>query len=124
MLVATGIILPLGYSISNNPFGLTAGLAAAGGCLLAAYLALGICDRFRRPEHVLAFVLVGMAIRMGIPLVSALVVVFLGRPLADAGYFYYLMVFYPVMLAAETALALPRGRIDDSPSTPSRGDSG
>ena len=50
--------------------------------------------------------LVGMLVRMGIPLGAALLVVFRGGPLADAGFLYYLVVFYLVTLTVETFLAL------------------
>ncbi len=107
MLAAAFLVLPLGWAISSNRMGFFAGAAAAGVCLAAAVTALGLSQSLRRPRQVLAFVLVGMTIRMGIPLMAALAVFFLGGPLADAGFLYYLVVFYPVMLTAETFLFLP-----------------
>jgi len=49
-----------------------------------------------------------MLIRMGIPLAAALLVFLRGGPLADAGFLYYLVLFYPVTLTAETFLLLPK----------------
>ena len=105
--MAAAVILPLGWAISGNRAGLIAGAAAGGVCLLAAWMALGLSEPLRRPQHMLALVLVGMMIRMGIPLAAALAVFFRGGPLADAGFLYYLVVFYPVTLTAETFLSLP-----------------
>ena len=48
-----------------------------------------------------------MTIRMGVPLSAALAVFFLGGPLADAGFLYYVVLFYPVTLIAETFLSTP-----------------
>jgi hypothetical protein len=55
----------------------------------------------------MAGLLVGMALRMGIPL--ALVVVFhlVGGVLVQAGLLYYFLLFYPLTLTVETALSLP-----------------
>jgi hypothetical protein len=61
----------------------------------------------RGPKHALAALLAGMAARMGIPLAFGLAIHLQGGPLAEAGLLYYLLVFYPVALAAETALSLP-----------------
>ena len=58
----------------------------------------------------LALVLVGMMIRMGIPLAAALAVYFRGGPLADAGFLYYLVVFYPVTLTVGDVSLLARVR--------------
>ena len=107
VITAAAVVLPLGVAISGNRNGFLAGAAAGGVCLLAAWTALGLCEPFRRPKHMLAFVLVGMMIRIGIPLAAALTVYFIGGPLADAGFLYYAIVFYPLTLAVETFLSLP-----------------
>ena len=70
-------------------------------------MALVLSEPLRRPQYVLTLVHVGMMIRMGIPLAAALAVYFVGGPLADAGFLYYLVVFYPVTLTVETFLSLP-----------------
>ncbi len=107
VLAIAAVILPLAWVISGNQGGVIAGAAAAGVCLLAASIALGVSEPLRRPQDVLALVLVGMMIRMGIPLAAALIVVFRGGPLADAGFLYYVVVFYAVTLVAETFLSMP-----------------
>ncbi len=70
-------------------------------------MALALSEPLRRRQHVLALVLVGMMIRMGIPLAVALTVHFFGGPLADAGFLYYVVVFYPVTVIMETFLTAP-----------------
>jgi len=88
--------------------GIWAGAAAGGVCLLAAWIALIVGESLRRPQYALAGVLLAMLIRMGIPLAAALLVFLRGGPLADAGFLYYLVLFYPVTLTAETFLLLPK----------------
>lgn len=107
VFMAAAVVLPLGWAIFGNRAGLFAGAAAAGVCLLAGWAALVLSEPLRRPQNMLALVLMGMLIRMGIPLVAALTVYFVGGPLANAGFLYYLVVFYPVTLTAETLLSLP-----------------
>jgi len=108
VLVACGIVMPVAGFVSGSA-GIAAALVAAGLCLLGAGLALVACRLFRGPEHVLPAVLVGMLLRMGIPLASGLALQFQGGPLAEAGLLVYLVVFYPVTLFVETALSLPLG---------------
>jgi hypothetical protein len=107
VLMAAAVVLPLGWAISHNSMGVFAGAAAGGVCLLAAWLALALSEPLRKPPQMLALVLVGMTIRMGFPLAAALTVYFLGGPLADAGFLYYLVGFYPVTLTVETFLSVP-----------------
>jgi hypothetical protein len=107
MLLTAGTVLSLGWVAFHDQTGLMAGAVAAGVCLLAAWLALVLCEPLRSPQHLLALVLVGTVVRMGVPFAAILVIFFLGRPLADAGFVYYLMVFYPIALVAETAQILP-----------------
>ena len=63
----------------------------------------------------MAFLVAGTMIRTDISLLAAIVALFSGRPLDDAGFLYYLMVFYPIILAAEIVLILP-GRAEGSGS--------
>lgn len=120
VLVAASVILPLGRAISSNRAGLFAGAAAGGVCLLAAWLALGLSGPLRRPQQTLALVLVGMLVRMGIPLAAALAVCFSGGPLVDAGFLYYLVVFYPLTLTVETFLSLPESEPAEKIIPPAR----
>ncbi len=106
-VMAAAVILPLGWAITHKWTGVFAGAAAGGLCLLAAWMALALSEPLRKPPRMLTFVLVGMMIRMGVPLVAASMVFFMGGPLADAGFLYYLIVFYLVTLSTETFLSLP-----------------
>jgi hypothetical protein len=86
---------------------LAAAAVAAVFCLAGATIALMASHLLRGPKHALAALLAGMTARMGIPLAFGLAIHLQGGPLAEAGLLYYLLVFYPVALAAETALSLP-----------------
>lgn len=107
VIVAAALALPLGWVLYGNQMGIFAGLAAGGVCLLAAWIALVLSSPLRMPQYVLGLVLVGMMIRMGIPLAAALTVHFLGGPLANAGFLRYLVVFYPITLTTEAFLSFP-----------------
>ena len=104
LLVYAGVA-PVAAGLSG-PHGLGAAAAAAGLCLVGAGLALVACRLFRDPKYALYAVLVGMLLRMGIPLSFALAVCLHGGPAAEAGLWVYLIVFYPVALWVETALSL------------------
>jgi hypothetical protein len=110
------IVLPFGWMFSQRPAGIGAGSAAAGVCLLAASTSMALTARFtkRRPvptevwaRRLLTQVWIGMSVRMGIPLFAALTVKIAGGPLADAGFIYYIVAFYPVTLAAEILVSRP-----------------
>ena len=76
--------------------------------LLAGGVGRATSERAAPPAAVYASLgLLGMMVRMGIPLAAALIVYFSGGPLADAGFLYYLVVFYPVTLTAEIFLSRP-----------------
>ena len=83
-----------------------AAAAAAGGVCLAGALAALLASHAVRRSPLYAM-LIAMILRMGIPLALALVVHVRGGVLADNGFFYCLVIFYPVTLAVETALSLP-----------------
>jgi hypothetical protein len=87
--------------------GLIAAIVAAAVCLAGALLALIIRGFLTGPESALAALVLGMATRMGLPLASGLAIHLHGGPLAEAGFLYYLVVFYPITLAVETLLSLP-----------------
>jgi len=89
--------------------GLWAAAAAAAMCLGGAGIALVISYLLRSPARALCGMLLGTAARMAIPLGFGLAAHLRGGPLAEAGLLYYLLVFYPVTLAVETALSLPHG---------------
>jgi hypothetical protein len=104
-----GLVAPVAGTLSG-PAGLWTAAAAAGFCLAGAAAALLISPLSRRPGRALSGMLSAMAARMGIPLGFGLACHVQGGVLAQTGLLYYLLVFYPVTLAVETALSLPRDR--------------
>jgi hypothetical protein len=107
VLAEYALVGPLAGVLGGLP-GVAAAAAAAGLCLAGAGLALVVSHAFcGRPKYALYGVLLGMALRMGIPLGLGLTCHILGMALARAGLLYYLLVFYPVTLGVETALSLP-----------------
>lgn len=92
--------------------GLRAAALAAILCLTGAVVALMAGRLLRGPSRALVALFAGMAARMGIPLTFGLAIYLQGGPLAEAGLVYYLVVFYPVTLAAETMLSLPLSEQD------------
>ncbi len=100
-------VAPVGWHL-RGPTGLTAAAAAAGVCWLGATLALVVSHLLRGPSAALYGLLFGMALRMGVPMIAALILHVRRGALAEAGVLYYLLVFYPVTLGVETALSLPK----------------
>jgi hypothetical protein len=99
---------PAGYFLSGRT-GLVAACAAAVFCCLGAFGALLVARWFRGPNGLLPRVLGGMFMRMTIPLAAVLGVQLSRSPLADAGFVYYVLVFYLVTLAVETGLWVRHG---------------
>ena len=105
-LVVYAVVAPLAGYV-GGPMALVAAATAAALCLLGAASALVACRAFRDPKQALSGLLVGMALRMGIPLFSALAVQVFVAALAEAYVLIYFLVFYPVTLFVETILSLP-----------------
>jgi hypothetical protein len=113
--VATVTYVPtasVAYLLGGSP-GLLAATAAAGLCLLGAIVPVMI------PSRLVAFtpacpMLAGMVARMGIPICGGLALHLSVAALASAGVLYYLLVFYPPLLAAQAWLCLPEKRRDGS----------
>jgi hypothetical protein len=97
--------------------GFLAATVAAVACLAGAEAALVCSLCFAGSHHALSTLLVGMATRMGAPLICGIIVHIQGGLLAEAGLLYYLLVFYPVALATETVLSLPGCRPGNDPTT-------
>jgi hypothetical protein len=87
--------------------GLAAAAVAAGLCLAGAAAAIAITGRLRGPTAALAALWLGMALRMGIPLVAGLAIHLHGGLLAQAGLLWYLLLFYPIALTVGTIVSLP-----------------
>ena len=99
-------------TLLGEPSGWLTPAVVAGTCWLGAQVALVLCHPFDGPGDVAKAVLLGMLPRMGIPLVTAIVISRFLPPktLADFGGLYYLMVllviFYHWTLATEITLLL------------------
>lgn len=103
-------LLPVGavaYSLYGT-LGLTAAAVAWAICVGSGLAALIISLLLRDTPLVLYQVLFGFALRMGIPLALCMVMVTQGSPLVDAGFIFYILVFYMVTLLIDTALLLAR----------------
>lgn len=108
---------PIAYRADGADGLLAAGVAAAI-VLLAGIGALAVNELCRSPEMVIPRVLGGMMLRMGVPLTAAMAIYYRGGPIIDAGFIYYLLVFYLVMLVVETTITLPAAL----PETPATGE--
>ena len=93
--------------------GVAAGGVAAGTCWLGAVVALVLGGVFGRSGNAANGVLLGMLFRMGIPLAVGIALDRRGGPLADAGVFGMILVYYLVTLVAETTLSLKLIPSDD-----------
>jgi hypothetical protein len=90
----------------SGGIGFEAAALAIGCCCIGALGTLCVAPWLRAPHHLLASVLVGMAVRMGVALAAAVVVQLRGGPLVEVGFVYYLLMFYLVTLAVETAVVV------------------
>jgi hypothetical protein len=103
ILVALVLVLPFAIWLGGPPV-VGAAAAAAAVVWIASALGLGVCELVRKPGEVLAGVLLGMAIRMTLPLAACVLVHLGGGPLADAGFVFFVLGFYMIALAADTLL--------------------
>jgi hypothetical protein len=86
--------------------GVAAAAIASGVCWLSAAVAFVLLERSRRSGKVLNGVLLGMIIRLGLPLVVGTVLNSQQGALADAGVFGLMVVCYLVALIVETLLSV------------------
>jgi hypothetical protein len=93
--------------LMSGPWGFAAAAVVAASCWGGAAAGLAASRVLARGGAGLAGLLVGMGLRMGIPLVFVVVLHLSGGPLVEAGMEYYFLVFYPLTLAVGTALSLP-----------------
>ena len=103
LLVALLVALPIAWA-TKGASGLAAAVVANLACLLGGVIALWVCGRFAEPAAVVASVLVGILIRMGLPLAVFIATYFRGGMVVDGGLVFYLLFFYLVMLFVETKL--------------------
>ena len=108
VLCVYAVVAPIAGRLDGG-LGIAAAAVAAGLCLAGAGVALAAANALRSPDRVLVGMLIGLIARMFIPLGFGVGLYFYSPPLADAGLLVYLLVFYPLTLGVETALALPVG---------------
>ncbi len=113
--VAYLIVAPVAWAIGGAT-GLLGSAVAAGLCLAGATLALLVSFILRGPNFALQNLLLGMLLRMGVPLALGLALHTQVDQLAAGGMLYYLVGFYFVTLTVETVLTLP-GLLPTQPQT-------
>ena len=86
--------------------GVRAAVVAATICWLGASLALISTAMSRGPQAAVWTLLFGMLFRMGLPLAAGFMLYQAGGPLASAGVFGKVLIFYLIALAVETPLSL------------------
>jgi len=100
------LVAGIAWSLSGAT-GVAAAALAAACCWLGAAAALIVGGIAQQQGHILLALLLGIFLRVGIPLAVAAVFHFRGGSLAEAGLLYYFLVFYPLTLTVETTLSLP-----------------
>jgi hypothetical protein len=110
VVLAACAMVALPARLASGPWGPAAAGVSALSCWFGAAAALAVTTLLARHGSGLAALLLGMALRMAIPLASILVFHLVGGPLVQAGLLYYFLFFYPLCLAVETALSLPQLR--------------
>jgi hypothetical protein len=106
IVVLCFIIFPIAWSL-NGVMGLCAAALSAVICLISVLVALFLNNLFSSPKQAFMGILLGMAIGTGIPLMLGAAIHLYGGPLSQAGFIYYLLIFYLPTLAIKTILTLP-----------------
>ena len=86
--------------------GVLAAATAAAICWFGSTIALLIAGYLSRSNQAAQGHLLGMFFRLGLPLVAGMILQKSGGPLAEAGVFGLIVVFYLITLVAETLLSL------------------
>lgn len=105
LTVALAVVLPVSFSWVGMG-ACRAGIVAAMVVWFSSALALGIGDWLRGRGQVMASLLLGMAVRMLLPLAACVLVQLNGGALADAGFVYFVLTFYLIALPLDTLLAI------------------
>jgi len=109
MLLAVVVAWPFfaiyGY-VNFQINGILAATLAAGICWIATEISLLLVIMTRDPQKKLHSLLAGIFFRTGIPLVLGMFLHRAGGPLAEAGLFGMILVYYLLTLAVETMLAV------------------
>jgi len=125
LVLLTAVTLPfliaVGYARSG-PAGILAALLAASVCCGGAVASLLVVGPVGRMPQAVPRILLGMLIRMGVPLTACIVVLVWGGPLVAAGAPLMILGYYLLMLVAETWLLvrLTSAHIAANPGAASR----
>lgn len=107
LTVATLPFLAAGGYARSGAAGILAALLAGGVCCGAAVASLLVAGPVRSANpQALSRILLGMLIRMGVPLAACMAMTVGGGPLVTAGAPVMILVYYLLMLVAETWLLL------------------
>lgn len=110
VLAVSAFVAPVAGRLGGRA-GLMAAMAAAALCFLGAVLALWVSHRVTGGSRQVGLGFVaGMVPRMGVPILGGVFFQLFVEALAKEGFLYYLLLFYPITLAVETALQLPAGQ--------------
>ena len=114
LLLAAGVLLgvPLGIVafLRDGKAGLGAVALAAVLCVAPGLASLKFADLFRGPQAAMLAMTLSMLLRMAIALGACLAIYRLGGPLTQAGFVFYLLIYYLATLAVETALVVPESQ--------------
>jgi hypothetical protein len=105
LAAALAIVFPIAIWMFGA-IGLWAALLAAAVVLLASAAGTALGELANGPSEALVKMLIGMAVRMALPLAACILVQLKGGPLAAAGFVYFVLGFYLVALPVETLLAV------------------
>jgi hypothetical protein len=101
--VSAVLVVPWAYA-AEQMWGVWSAIVACGTCCGGGLVALGLARLYAGPANLLSRVLTSMLARTGVPLLVCGIVYFQGGRLAEAGFVYYLLAFYFVVLVVETVL--------------------
>lgn len=109
VVVYSALVCPVAWLIRGS-FGVISASVAGVLCLIGALGALfisHICNMLPPQTGLLVGIPLSTAVRIGVPMGLGTAIHLSGGALAEAGFLYYLLVFYPITLAIETVLSLP-----------------
>ena len=106
MLVTCGLLTYFYAWAFHGREGIVSSLSAGAVCWAGAGLSMTATTVFRQPERALALTAVGMALRMGLPLVAVIVVMLQNGPLSRSGFVICILIYYLVSLLVETWLTV------------------
>jgi hypothetical protein len=101
------ILAPLAYSLHGTE-SLVASAVAAGICLLGSFGALAAMQVLSGPASLIGGVVLGMFLRMAVPLIFCCIVYHQPGLLTRAGMVFYVLAFYMVTLTVDAAITALR----------------